>query len=205
MQSCRECFEKLSEWPPTRFTGSWWLLLGHLAEAELGRGGVLSQGWSLPSSEAEFSPEGEVVPRRVHVPSRVIREQWLEWGSSVWYSRACVIVVGESRWDCGLIVLCWLRCHMEQTSVLLHLMCTSSWFPRSLAEAGLETVLRLRWARARRKLLFHKGGPWASRGFLTGATFARGWTRARRSFKRLLNRASGESWFNPAWPHERVL
>jgi hypothetical protein len=26
-------------------------------------------------SEADFSPEGEAVPRRVHVPSGVVREQ----------------------------------------------------------------------------------------------------------------------------------
>jgi hypothetical protein len=33
-------------------------------------------------SDAEFSPEGEAVPRRVHVPSGVVREQWPKWGSS---------------------------------------------------------------------------------------------------------------------------
>jgi hypothetical protein len=58
------------------------------------------------SGEAEFFPEGEAVPRRLHVPSVVIREQWSEWGNNVRYLWTCVIVVGESRRDHGTIILC---------------------------------------------------------------------------------------------------
>jgi hypothetical protein len=75
VQSCREWSEQLPEWPPAGFAGSWWLLPGQLAEPELGRGEVFSRGRSRSSGEAEFSPEGEVVPRRMHVPSGVVREQ----------------------------------------------------------------------------------------------------------------------------------
>jgi hypothetical protein len=58
------------------------------------------------SGEAEFSPEGEVVPRHVHVLSRIVWEQRPKWGSSGRNSRVCVIVVAENGWDCGPIALC---------------------------------------------------------------------------------------------------
>jgi hypothetical protein len=55
-------------------------------------------GLGSSSGEVEFCPKSEVVPRHLHVPCGVVRKQWPKWGSSVWYLRVCVIVVGESRW-----------------------------------------------------------------------------------------------------------
>jgi hypothetical protein len=77
----------------------------------VGRGHAPTRRRLLPrlkpsSDEAKFSPGGEVVPKRVHVPSEVVREQRAVWWRSVRYSQACIIVVGESRCDHGPIVLC---------------------------------------------------------------------------------------------------
>jgi hypothetical protein len=49
----------------------------------VGQGGAQARRSLLPRlksylGNAECSPKGEVVPRHTHVPSGVVREQWLE-------------------------------------------------------------------------------------------------------------------------------
>jgi hypothetical protein len=72
-----------------------------------------------------------------------------------------------------------------------HLMCTSSWFLRTLVEARLEVVLRPKCPRAKRRLPFVDRVPRVSRGL--GTSFIREWAQARRSFEQPLSGVSGES------------
>ena len=122
------------------------------------------------SNEEEFSPEGEVVLRRVHVPSEVVREQWPEWRSSVRYSRACVVVVGESRWDHDPITPCLTA---ASRGVGIHIKCSCLHGSRDLwlgLGSGLSSCPR--WAWARRKPPFHEEGTSGETRISPSAAFA---------------------------------
>jgi hypothetical protein len=81
-------------------------------------------------------------------------------GSSVHYSRACVIVVGESGWDRDPIAPCF-DCGVTRCRYLNHhIKCTHLHGSRDLRlrlGSGLSSCPRR--ARARQKLPFHEEGP----------------------------------------------
>jgi hypothetical protein len=156
----RQGHTDVREWSSARFVGSWWyaLLPGQLVETELGEHGVSTRAESHLRARQSSLLRVKLCFRHLHVPSGVAWEHRPDWGSSVRFSRADVIVVNESRWNRDLIALFWLWYHMEHIFISSHLMWTSSWFPRTLAETRLEAVLHPRWARVRQKLFSIKGG-----------------------------------------------